>query len=399
MGSSAASPLIILTSSDDEKAPPVAAVPVGREEDEQEHPEAGEEYEWSDPDDDDGWLPDGFEVEGYRERDGSFKATGYICPVSGLKFKLMSQVLDYCVSDGMERAIKGKETLQDKTTLQGKYAWLREKNGWVLEIRAGGDNYSKMFKFYAHLSTGVRLTSKNEVLRYIDEAELPECVDGHCDISSEDNIIAQLEFNINCLPPGWVKETVFRKYSDGIRKDTYFTDPITKKVFRSLKSAEQYFISGGEPVGAHVPIMSVTDMYSFDRCTDMPPCLARRFKMEGTEDQQCEGEGQTSHQREEDGKGMLHGDVKEEQDEEEWHGDDEKEEVLFGDDKEENNKEALYDDGEDQENGQETLLGDVKEEDNEEGIIDGGDDEDGEEQRHDRYRTITELYKATTKSA
>ena len=48
----------------------------------------------------------------------------------------------------------------------------------------------------------------------------------------------------------------------------FYTDPITKNVFRSLKSAEQYFISG-KPVGAHVPIMSVTDMYYFDRCTDM----------------------------------------------------------------------------------------------------------------------------------
>ena len=37
----------------------------------------------------------------------------YICPVSGLKFKMMEEVLDYCFSDGIERAIAGKETLQD----------------------------------------------------------------------------------------------------------------------------------------------------------------------------------------------------------------------------------------------------------------------------------------------
>ena len=30
--------------------------------------------------------------------------------------------------------------------VQGKYAWLRQKHGWVLEIRAGGENFSKMFK-------------------------------------------------------------------------------------------------------------------------------------------------------------------------------------------------------------------------------------------------------------
>ena len=44
-------------------------------------------------------------------------------------------------------------------------------------------------------------------------------------------------------------------------------DPIIKKIFRSLKSVEQYFISDGP--GAHVPIMSVTHMYYLHRCADM----------------------------------------------------------------------------------------------------------------------------------
>ena len=44
-------------------------------------------------------------------------------------------------------------------------------------------------------------------------------------------------------------------------------DPIIKNIFRSLKSVEQYFASAGP--GAHVPIMSVTDMYYFDRSTYM----------------------------------------------------------------------------------------------------------------------------------
>jgi hypothetical protein len=45
-----------------------------------------------------------------------------------------------------------------------------------------------LLQFYTHLSTGVQLASKNEVLRYIDEAELPEYVNGDCDTSSEDNV-------------------------------------------------------------------------------------------------------------------------------------------------------------------------------------------------------------------
>ncbi|RLM65389.1 hypothetical protein C2845_PM16G24350 [Panicum miliaceum] len=253
------SPILI---SDDKKEPAVAPVAaVQGTKDEQVPVAVAEGSNDGDGIETPGWLPDGFEIEGYYERDGTFKVTAYICPVSGLKFTMMRE-------------------------------------------------------FYTHLFAGVRLASKNEVLRYIDEAELPKCVNGDCDSSSEDNIIAQLEFSINSLPPGWVKETAFRKCSDGIRKDTFYMDPITKKVFHSLKSAEQYFTSG-EPVGAHVPIMSVTDMYYFDWCTDMLPCLARRLEMEGTGDQKCEGEGQTSRHGEEDAKGMIYGDVNKEHDEEE----------------------------------------------------------------------------------
>jgi len=38
------------------------------------------------------------------------------------------------------------------------------------------------------VSVGVWLASKNEVLRYIDEAELPKCVNKDCDTSTEDNV-------------------------------------------------------------------------------------------------------------------------------------------------------------------------------------------------------------------
>lgn len=42
----------------------------------------------------------------------------YICPASGFEFSSKSEVLDYCFSGGIERAQAGKNTLNDKTTLQ-----------------------------------------------------------------------------------------------------------------------------------------------------------------------------------------------------------------------------------------------------------------------------------------
>ena len=72
---------------------------------------------------------------------------------------------------------------------------------------------------------------------------------------------------------------------------------------------------------------------------------------------------------EENVKGMICGDVNKEHDEEEWHGDDEKDEVHYGDGvEEEDEQEALHSDN----------------------------NEDNEEQGTNRYRSITELYEVTT---
>ncbi|PUZ49564.1 hypothetical protein GQ55_7G335500 [Panicum hallii var. hallii] len=111
------SPILI---SDDEKEPaaaPVAAVQGAK--DEQAPVAVAEGSNDGDGIETPGWLPDGFEIEGYYERDGTFKATAYICPVSGLKFAMMREVLDYCCSDGMERhyAKTANRSKQSETSL------------------------------------------------------------------------------------------------------------------------------------------------------------------------------------------------------------------------------------------------------------------------------------------
>ena len=57
-----------------------------------------------------------------------------------------------------------------------------------LHIISTLQNIISLLQFYAHLSTRVRCASQNEVLHYIDETELPKCVNGYCDTSTEDNI-------------------------------------------------------------------------------------------------------------------------------------------------------------------------------------------------------------------
>ncbi|KAF8659972.1 hypothetical protein HU200_058054 [Digitaria exilis] len=103
----------------------------------------------------------------------------FTCPLTGFRFGLKSEVLHYCSSGAMDRAQAGKNTLDDNTTLQGKYGWLWR--GWALEIRAGGENFSKMY-------TLPECVDEDCDTSYVDKAELPECVDEDCDTSTEDNV-------------------------------------------------------------------------------------------------------------------------------------------------------------------------------------------------------------------
>ncbi|TVU16643.1 hypothetical protein EJB05_40217, partial [Eragrostis curvula] len=212
----------------------------------------------------------------------------YTCP-AGFRFSSKAEVLLHVSSGALQRALDAQATLYDRTTLQAKYDWFRAYTGWVLEIRAGGHNMSKMFKFYAHLRYGLRIASKEDFMSYLRTGIVPVRANDECDTSGKDNIIAHLKFHIKRLPPGWIKET---KFSDnGNRKDRFFTDPVTQKVYRSKKLALQYFNTG--TAKSHNPRESVTDMYMFDSCTDLLPSLANKLKIEGAEDHQSEEASQS----------------------------------------------------------------------------------------------------------
>ncbi|KAK3141116.1 hypothetical protein QOZ80_4BG0329760 [Eleusine coracana subsp. coracana] len=241
------------------------------------------------------WLSDEFVVGIERRCSDGTVLLKYTCP-AGFTFNGRAEVEEYCASGALQRAIDSKAMLNDNTTLQGKYQWFMAYQDFVLEIRAGGENMSKLFKFYAHLGRRLHIASREDFLRYVCDGKIPEQTNEECDTCSEDNIIAQLEFLIDGLPPGWIKETAFRKCSNGIRKDSFYTDPVNKRVYRSLKAAIQSFRTGID-AGSQYPNLSVTDMYFFDNCTDMIPFLANRLKDEGMEDPQCKEAGQNSHSK------------------------------------------------------------------------------------------------------
>ncbi|XP_039771454.1 uncharacterized protein LOC120639658 isoform X5 [Panicum virgatum] len=205
-----------------------------------------------------GWLPDGWIMEHYTS------------PVSGYTFTSKMETIEYLFSGMEERMLES----------QGSHTWL--PGGWLIEVRAGGKKMDKMYKFYFHPPSGMRFLSKGEVLRYVNEGKISACdMDLLCDTSTDDNILALVEFSPDGLPDGWVKETIFRKCNDGIRKDPYYTDPISHRVFRTLKSVLSYLGTGEISKHAYLPRRNVIDMYSFDKCADLPQSMLKRLKAEG----------------------------------------------------------------------------------------------------------------------
>ncbi|CAO2041806.1 unnamed protein product [Urochloa humidicola] len=225
-----------------------------------------------------GWLPDGWITEVYRDDKGCIYQH-YISPVSGYTFTSKRETLDYLFSEMEEHMLESQERTED-SKLHGSHTWL--PGGWLIEIRVGGKKMDKMYKFYFHPPTGTRLLSKAEVLRYVNERKISaRDMDVLCDTSTDDNILAHVEFNPDDLPDGWVKETIFRKCNDGIRKDPYYTDPISRRVFRTLKSVLSYLGTGEISRHAYMPRRNVIDMYSFDKCADLPQSMLKRLKAEG----------------------------------------------------------------------------------------------------------------------
>ncbi|BAS88030.1 Os04g0193900 [Oryza sativa Japonica Group] len=188
----------------------------------------------------------------------------YICPVSGRTFTMKSEVLHYLFSE-MDQCFTESKNRAVGSNLTRTHEWLPK--GWLVEIRAGGDNMDKMYKFYVYPPNRVRLFSKDDVLLYIKEMKISGFdTDGQCNTSTQENILAILEFNPEGLPQGWVKEVVFRKTHTGrIRRDRHYTDPIKSYVFRTKRSAAFYVETGKVTIRAFVQKTSVHEHESLQK--------------------------------------------------------------------------------------------------------------------------------------
>ncbi|TVU13310.1 hypothetical protein EJB05_40358, partial [Eragrostis curvula] len=222
-----------------------------------------------------GWLPDGWIMEAHGDDNSSiYQYYTSQCPDThslqrGRRWIIFSQGW-MNVSWSLRHAPRENDLHKSHTWLPG---------GWVIEVRAGGKEMDKMYKFYVHLPTGKRFLFKRDVLRYANKGMVSRLdTEVLCDTSTDDNILAHLEFSPDGLPDGWVKEVIFRKCNDGIRKDPYYTDPVSHHVFRTLRSVLSYLKNGEISRHAYIAKEKCHGHFLLVR---QPQNMLKRLKVEG----------------------------------------------------------------------------------------------------------------------
>ncbi|XP_009595657.1 uncharacterized protein [Nicotiana tomentosiformis] len=109
--------------------------------------------------------------------------------------------------------------------------------GWKVEFRKG-----KKEKWYSDPSKGLKFCSKADVLHYLSS------VGSNCFKSSSTKEIEKKDTGkvvtekatSEGLPPGWIKEVRVRRKGHKIKKDPYYTDPVSGHTFRSMKEVSRF---------------------------------------------------------------------------------------------------------------------------------------------------------------
>ncbi|KAA8533745.1 hypothetical protein F0562_031262 [Nyssa sinensis] len=117
--------------------------------------------------------------------------------------------------------------------------------GWTTEVKVRKDG--RKDKCYVDPSNGLKFYSKPEVFRYLKNIEInhskfkekKKCISEHSAVNSVvEKVVAE------GLPPGWIKEMRVRKQGHKMRRDPYYTDPVSGYVFRSMKDVLRYLDTG-----------------------------------------------------------------------------------------------------------------------------------------------------------
>ncbi|XVF50805.1 hypothetical protein PTKIN_Ptkin04bG0132800 [Pterospermum kingtungense] len=114
--------------------------------------------------------------------------------------------------------------------------------GWKVEVRQRRNG--KKDKCYYAPCGELRFVSRAEVSCYLEKcgSKTEEKENGSGKQSSENVTVEKVA--AEGLPPGWIKEVRITKRCNRIRKDPFYTDPVSGYVFRSMKDALRYVETG-----------------------------------------------------------------------------------------------------------------------------------------------------------
>ncbi|TYG43007.1 hypothetical protein ES288_D12G301900v1 [Gossypium darwinii] len=123
---------------------------------------------------------------------------------------------------------------------QTSHDWLPP--GWKVEVRQRRNG--KKDKCYYAPCGEHRFISRAEVVRYLkkcgSKTEEKEKVPSK---QSSKNVTVE-KAEAEGLPPGWTKEVKITKKGNKVRRDPFYTDPVSGYVFRSMKDALRYVETG-----------------------------------------------------------------------------------------------------------------------------------------------------------
>lgn len=166
------------------------------------------------------WLPRGWNVEVNSTSKGT-KYKRYIDPSTGRKFSSKPEILRYLNSnEGNEPASN-----QTATTVETK------KNPPVVEPSAA-ETPQKSEEPPALKATCSKSSQKETSGKSSQEEKSSS--------GSKQKKVEVVRSPVEGLPPGWIKEIKIEKIGSKIRKDPYFTDPVSRYVFRSHPDALRY---------------------------------------------------------------------------------------------------------------------------------------------------------------
>lgn len=130
------------------------------------------------------------------------------------------------------------KSYSDEMTDQKSEDWL--PTGWTVEVKVR--NNGKRDKYYYDTASGHKFNSKAEVSRYLNTSQISDEVKQKVEetLKRSANDVVVEKTIAEGLPQGWIKEIRMTKKDHKIRRDSYYIDPVSEKLFRSMKDVNRY---------------------------------------------------------------------------------------------------------------------------------------------------------------